>query len=103
MLRTLPMLEIDPSTFCAICVSSSVGAAARLRDIDAHQGKGDIRTQIDRQADERNYAEKEQHHEQDDGDDGMAYRPSRNISHDPRATGLTTSPSCRKAPAVVTT
>ena len=27
MLRTLPMLAIEPSTFCAICVSISVGAA----------------------------------------------------------------------------
>ena len=27
MLRTLPMLAMDPSTFCAIWVSISVGAA----------------------------------------------------------------------------
>ena len=106
ILRTLPMLEIEPSTFCAICVSISVGAAPGCEMIDVHERIGDIGVQIDRQANKGDDAEKEQHHEQHDRRDGVANGPGGNILHELPAvfrTGLTTSPSCRNAPAVATT
>ena len=39
MLRTLPMFEIEPSTFCAICVSISVGAAPGCATVTFTAGK----------------------------------------------------------------
>ena len=39
MLWMLPMLEIEPSTFCAICVSISAGAAPGCRMLTLTSGK----------------------------------------------------------------
>ncbi len=79
---------------------------ARLGDADVHFRKRDVRIQVDRQANERDGAHEEQHHEQHDGRHRMANRPGGNIFHDVPAaasSGFTVSPSCRNAPAVVTT
>ncbi len=75
ILRTLPMLDMEPSTFCAICVSISVGAAPGWEMLTLTKGKEISGIQIDRQADERDHAEEEQHHEQHDGRDRVADRP----------------------------
>jgi hypothetical protein len=82
------------------------GRGAGLGDVDVDHRKRHIGIKIDGQADERDDAQEKQHHEQDDGRDGMTNRPRRNISHDRSEsfkTGLTCSPSCRNAPAVATT
>ena len=82
MLRTLPMLAIEPSTFCAIWVSISVGAAPGCEMLTSTSGKDDVRIQVDRQADERDDAEEEQHHEQHDRRDRMADGPGGDVLHD---------------------
>ncbi len=79
---------------------------AGLRDGDIDHRKRNIGIQVDGQSNERHQAQEEQYDEQDDGRDGMAYGPGGNVIHEgppSLATGLTASPSCRKAPAVATT
>jgi hypothetical protein len=80
MLRTLPMLDIEPSTFCAICVSISVGSRAGLGMLTFDQGEGDVGIQVDGQPDEGDHAQEEQHDEQHDRRDRMADRPRGNVS-----------------------
>src|SRR6202041_28981 len=63
------------------------GRRAGLGNIDVDDGKGNVRIQIDRHADERHHTEKEQHHEQNDRRDRMANGPGGDISHDSRTAG----------------
>ncbi len=79
---------------------------ARLSNGDVDHGKGHIRIKIDGQANERDDAQEKQHDEQHDRRDRMTDGPSRNIFHvrlESFKTGLTSSPSCKNAPAVATT
>ncbi len=82
------------------------GRGAGLRNIDVDCREGNIRIQVDRQANEGDGAQEKQHHEQHNGRHRVANRPGGNVLHDvprPITTGFTVSPSCRNAPAVVTT
>jgi len=69
------MLEIEPSIFCAICVSISVGAAPGSVISTFTSGNDTSGLRFDRQTDEGDHAHEEQHDEQDDGRDRMADCP----------------------------
>ena len=79
---------------------------ARLGHRHIDQRESDVRLEIDRQQQKGDRADEEQHDKQHDGDDGVADRPGRNIFHHAPlfvTCTLTGSPSCKNAPAVVTT
>ena len=82
---------------------------ARLIDRDLDQRKGDVRAQVDGQADEGDHAHEEQHHEQHHRRHRVPDRPRRNVLDHLRACCAvcgaisTASPSRRNPPAIVIT
>ena len=81
MRLTLPTLATAPSTFCTICVSISGGAAPGCDTLTRDAREGDVRAQIDGQADEGHHAHEGQHDEQHHGHHRMVDRPGRNVFH----------------------
>src|ERR1035438_1431526 len=100
MLRTLPMLEIEPSTFCAIWVSISLGAApgcaiSTFTSGYAISGFRLIGRRTKAMTPRKNsttnntigvigcrIAQEEQHHEQHHRCDRMPNRPGGNVLHE---------------------
>ena len=97
MFLTLPILETEPSTFCSTCVSISVGAAPGTLIEHLHEGRGDIRIERDRQADERDDAEHRQHREQHQREDRMRDRPGGDASHGALTAAFVAAPAALRS------
>ncbi len=96
--------HVADARHCAVDLLHHLGLdlgrrSAGLGDADHHQREGDVRIEVDRQANEGADTEEQQHQEHDERQDRVPDRPGGNVLH---VVVLTVSPSRRKAPAVTT-